>query len=42
MVVPDLGELAYGSGDADVLSQGVATLLPGEAAALPMCCAPET
>ena len=36
MFVPDLGELAYGSGDAVVLSKGVVPAAPeGDATALP-------
>ncbi|KAJ0007975.1 hypothetical protein Pint_30560 [Pistacia integerrima] len=42
MFGPDLGELAYGSGDAVVLSNDVALVGPdGDAAGLPMSCAPE-
>ena len=39
--MPDLGELAYGSGDV-VLSNEVVTVEPeGEATALPIACAPD-
>lgn len=42
MVVLDLGELAYGSGDVVVLSKFVILVPPGEAADLPISCDPET
>ena len=42
ILVPDLGELAYGSGDVVVLSNEVAPVAPdGDAADLPISCAPE-
>ena len=42
MFVPDLGELAYCSGDAVVLSKEVAVVAPeGEAADLPISCGVE-
>lgn len=42
MFVPDLGELAYGTGDAVVLSNEVALVAAeGDAADLPISCAPE-
>jgi len=42
MFVADLGEFAYGNGDAVVLSKDDAPVAPeGEAAALPTSCAPE-
>lgn len=40
MFVPDLGELAYGTGDAVVLSNEVVAA-EGDAADLPISCAPE-
>lgn len=43
MFAPDLGELAYCIGDAAVLSKEVFPVAPeGEAATLPINCAPET
>lgn len=42
MVVLDLGELAYGSGDVVVLSKFVILVAPGDAADLPISCDPET
>lgn len=42
IVAPDLGELAYCIGDAVVLSNDVLPVAPeGEAAGLPISCAPE-
>lgn len=42
MLVPDLGELAYGNGDAVVPSKEVTLVAPeGDAADLPMSCGPE-
>jgi hypothetical protein len=42
MFVPDLGELAYCSGDAVVLSKEVALVAPeGDAADLPISCEAE-
>ena len=42
MFALDLGELAYGSGEAVELSKEVLPAGPeGDAAALPICCAPE-
>nr|GMC47650.1 hypothetical protein Iba_chr01aCG13370 [Ipomoea batatas]GMC50036.1 hypothetical protein Iba_chr01bCG13260 [Ipomoea batatas] len=41
MFVPDLGELAYCKGDAVMVSNEVVPDGPGEAAVLPMSCAPE-
>lgn len=42
MFIPDLGELAYGSGDAVVLSNEVATVaLEEDAAGLAITCAPD-
>lgn len=38
MFVPDLGEFAYCSGDAAVLSKEVALVAPGDAADLPISC----
>lgn len=40
MFAPDLGELAYGSGDV-VLSNEVDPVAPGDAAVLPISCDPE-
>lgn len=39
--VPDLGELAYGKGDADVLSKEEAPVTPdGDGTDLPISCGP--
>ena len=40
MLAPDLGELAYGSGDVVVWPKEVLPAALGEAAALPICGAP--
>ena len=40
MLVPDLGELAYGRGDAVVLSKLEELVGPGDAADLPISCDP--
>ena len=41
MFAADLGEFAYGSGDAVVLSKDGVPVPPGEAAARPISCDPE-
>lgn len=41
MFVPDLGEFAYGIGDAVLSKEDAAVAVEGEGIDLPSCCAPE-